>query len=120
MKTGGARHAETVRGRGDHGRIPRPVRGMRAGPLAALRSVEAEASRGVARRLGESPPRGRRLGALLAARPALAPVAVPHSWRRGSMLLRYPPTRRLGAEVESDPVPPALVRKVFDRGIPLV
>ncbi len=58
-KTGGARHAETVRGPGDHGRVPRGLRGMCTDSLAALRSLQAQASRGIARRL-RKPSAGRR------------------------------------------------------------
>ena len=60
--------------------------GCAPGPLAALCSLQAEASRRVARRLRKPSPGGRRVGAVLAARPALAHDAVPNPRRQRSLI----------------------------------
>src|SRR4051794_30763255 len=52
-------------------------RRMRPRPAAALRGLQAEAGRTIARRLREPPPGGRRMGPILVPRPALAHDAVP-------------------------------------------
>ncbi len=62
-----------------------------AHPLAALCGLQAQASRGVAQRLRKSPSGGGRVGAVLAARPAIAHDGLPHARRhwpliRGSSL----------------------------------
>ena len=64
------------------------VRGMCPGPLAALRGLPAQASRGIARRLGKPPAGRRRLGAVLVPRPALAHDPVPDPRRPRSLIGR--------------------------------